>query len=523
MSRTGWTAYLFLIIIIGAGFRFGAIDRMSIWGDEACMIYLCRTDPGDIIKALVSENRPDVDVAPPLYFLILHRWMKLFGDSVTSFRGLSAVFGILNILAGAWLAAILFDRRTGLILGLLTTFSPLQVWYSQEGRMYSMAACLATSTLLLFVLAAGNDRNRWLWFLFCLSGCALIYTQYYGILLMGAIFGLAFMDALKRPVSRQRLFNVLAAALICAAAFLPWLPVVFKDYAHAGVPGGFPSYFHPVRSPAFLLAKLTVFGNQNYILDHPWLYAAGIPLFAFAGLSGLRFFREYGIRLGLTCFLIPFGIIYIGAVAGLRIYKSHPFILFQVPLFLVIAFGIRRLAPILRSILIVMIIALNTYVLMTLNLGGEYVKPRTEEAIGWIAERVREGDRVAVMPAFLPSPMPTVGDLLAFRYYAEDRFQVLYLHGDSIREILPRLHPSTLKASRLFVVYQDNLHLQSHIEKFRDWMSKDYRIVEEHALPSGIRDFSMGVILYGTRGEQDHDRISRPTAGIHRDHGKHPV
>ena len=53
------------------------------------------------------------DGNPPLYYMLLHVWMRAFGDSVDATHSLSLLFGLLTIPAGGWGGWRLFGRRAG--------------------------------------------------------------------------------------------------------------------------------------------------------------------------------------------------------------------------------------------------------------------------------------------------------------------------------------------------------------------------------------------------------------------------
>jgi len=373
-----------------------------------------------------------------------------------------------------------------------------QVWYSQEGRMYAMAGFLATLSIVLFSYSWSGIRKHGRWILFWIVSTALLYTQYYGGLLLGTLFLFMLYDMRNHPPPYRKFYIVrcLTTVFIWSISFLPWIPIFFRDYSHASEPGGFPSFFHPVISPLFLFTKMTLFGNQAYILDHVWLFAVGGPVCFGLFVLGMKHFREDGIRLSAACFLIPFLLVYIGSVAGLPIYKSHPFIVFQVPLLCIIALGIRRLPVRWMSASLVLVVAMNLFVLSTLALDGDYVKPRMQDIVDWMDGNYKAGDYVAVLPAFLPNPMPIVGDLLAFKYHSKERFPTRYLCGDTIDEIYRQLTPDQLKGKGLYLVYQDNPVIHDQIVQLDALLATVYNKRLQCRFPSKIRDFTMGVYYY---------------------------
>ena len=87
------------------------------------------------------------DGNPPLYYLLLHVWMSIFGTSEAATHALSVVFGLLTIPAGMWAGWSLFGRRAGLYgresCSRSARSSPQ---YAQETRMYElMGAARAAS------------------------------------------------------------------------------------------------------------------------------------------------------------------------------------------------------------------------------------------------------------------------------------------------------------------------------------------------------------------------------------------
>src|SRR6201996_1287497 len=75
------------------------------------------------------------DGNPPLYYMLLHVWMSLFGDSEAATHSLSLLAGVLTIPAGGWAANKMFGRRTGVMAALLFAFNAWLTAYAQETRM----------------------------------------------------------------------------------------------------------------------------------------------------------------------------------------------------------------------------------------------------------------------------------------------------------------------------------------------------------------------------------------------------
>ena len=82
------------------------------------------------------------DGNPPLYYLLLHVWMSIFGTSESATHALSVVFGLLTIPAGMWAGWSLFGRRAGVHGRILFAFSAFLTQYAQETRMYELMGLL---------------------------------------------------------------------------------------------------------------------------------------------------------------------------------------------------------------------------------------------------------------------------------------------------------------------------------------------------------------------------------------------
>lgn len=486
------------IVMIGSVFRFVLLERQSIWGDEACMVYLTQDTPRAILHALMAEDRPDVDVAPPLYFLLVHSWQDAFGTSIRAFRAFSAVWGIIAVLSGILLARKLSDFPTACIVGLLIAFSPFQIWYSQEIRMYSMATALAALSLLGISGCLIHRRHWGFMSLSVLSMSALLLTQYYGFLLLGAVSAFLVFHSIVKKTSRTDIRWLSLIIVLPVLIFIPWVSTLLLDFSQANHPGGFPSYFHPIKSLVLLFIKFTLFGNEAFIKDHAVLIGLTSLLFFVLVVRGLKRLTGFRLLIGAVV-ILPIITVFSAGLFEFNVYKSHPFIIFHIPFLMIVALGITSFPTRYVWKLVAMVIGINLIVLSTLNFRGNYVKPRVREIAQWIHTHQNPGDLVAVIPAFLPNPSPIVGDLLAYRYYSGSDNEVRYLTGDDASDILNTLISNFPEERKLFLVYQRNPSVSAAIETIRIEMSRRYHHVQYLDFPSRFRDFSMGLDVFESK------------------------
>ena len=220
----GAKALAVAIIVLAAVVRLWGLGEQSIWQDEAYSVVLARHDVGTIIQTQVEDS------SPPLYYLLLHIWIRVFGDSEFCARLLSALFGIGLVAATLMIASRLFTAAVGLWAGGMLAFAPLAVYYSQEARMYSLTPLLAImSVYLCCVLTETPTPKRMAWFIAVTA--AMLYTQNYGVfvLLAEGLYLLA-----RRKESRDA--RPMLALMGVVGAYLPWLLVLSRQVAENTTP-----------------------------------------------------------------------------------------------------------------------------------------------------------------------------------------------------------------------------------------------------------------------------------------------
>jgi uncharacterized membrane protein len=187
--------------------------------------------PGEILR------RTALDVHPPLYYLLLHIWLQLFGTSELAARSLSAVLMIAVIPLSYALVKQLFDRNSAVTAALFVALAPFLVRYSQEARMYGMVAFLAT--LATWLLVTARQKNRWTWWAaYGLVIAMGLYTHYHVIFLIAFHWGYVAFASIWPKANWQNIRNNIlnthwiAANTLAALAFIPWLPIAFKQFTN---------------------------------------------------------------------------------------------------------------------------------------------------------------------------------------------------------------------------------------------------------------------------------------------------
>lgn len=141
---------LALALMVGAAavLRFTTLGRQAFWYDEGYTAYLAALPTGRMFDLI-----PVTESTPPVYYVLIAGWERLFGDHESALRSFSTLLGVATVPAMYLAAREFAGRRAGLIAAALAATSPLLVWYSQEARSYALLTLLAAIGLWLFARA----------------------------------------------------------------------------------------------------------------------------------------------------------------------------------------------------------------------------------------------------------------------------------------------------------------------------------------------------------------------------------
>ena len=229
-----------LVVALGCILRFSTGSQL--WLDEALTVEIARRPVGAMLTALRHDG------APPLYYLLLHAWIGVFGAGDVAVRALSGAISVAT-LPVAWLAG----RRVADVavrlghlpsgarplagLGALLLFatSPYAIRYGSEARMYSLVVLLVLTFGLALVRALEYPAMRTRAPVTVLTA-AMGYTHYWTLLLLATVAAALLADAWRRPARRRAAWSALAAMLAAAVPFAPWLPTFVFQMLHTGTP-----------------------------------------------------------------------------------------------------------------------------------------------------------------------------------------------------------------------------------------------------------------------------------------------
>jgi uncharacterized membrane protein len=168
---------------------------------------------------------------PPLYYVMVRLWAQVFGDSPTGVRSLSALISLLIFPSIYWLCLELFESPVvGWVAMALIAVSPLQIFFAQEARQYSlwMVEILVSSAALLRAIRQENKGN---WAVYTLTLALGLYTHLFTVLVMIA-HGIYVVIQQQFGFTKTFL-NYLLVTIAAFLMLLPWLIVLITHLSTA--------------------------------------------------------------------------------------------------------------------------------------------------------------------------------------------------------------------------------------------------------------------------------------------------
>jgi mannosyltransferase len=228
--------------------RAGTLSE-RLWMDEAISVGIASHPLADIPGVL------RLDGSPPLYYVLLHLWIAVAGDSEAALHSLSATVAALCVPAAWWAGTTVAGRRTGRVAAVLAACSPFVTRYAGDARMYTLVVALGFVCVACFAAAYVHGRRRHAAG-FGAALALLLYTHSWALFLgVAAAVALAALVAVGSRAARGRRLRDGALGFgLAGLLYLPWLPTLWFQARHTGAPWASPPRVSDLaRAPAVLL------------------------------------------------------------------------------------------------------------------------------------------------------------------------------------------------------------------------------------------------------------------------------
>jgi uncharacterized membrane protein len=262
----------------------------SLWRDEAFSFFMAKPSIFQIIQNTAQ------DFNPPLYYILLHFWIAVVGQSDELLRTLSFVFHLATVYVGFQFAKKLFSKKYAYFVGLFIFLNPMLLYYSFEMRMYSLYA-LASLASIYFLYTRQ-------WKKYIVATIAGLYTHsFFPLIVMSYIFIYRFIPHMKK----KDVFKIGVPVLF----YIPWLVVLVGQFfrsanswlfpvdlqliksvlgnlftSYEGTPGAL--WTHTAVLSAILLSFFIFLLKRNWKKGVIFLVPIIFPLFIIIGYSILK-------------------------------------------------------------------------------------------------------------------------------------------------------------------------------------------------------------------------------------------
>jgi hypothetical protein len=262
-----------LLVLAGMAFRLIQLPFSCIWLDEAFSIKLAREPLVEIVRMISSDN------GSPLFYFLLHGWMRLVGDGEYALTVLTVLLDCAALLAVPFLLRELFSDARIRITGTCAAAFCLPCLHQATNLRYYSLLVLCTVTAWLFFYRALHRGRRVDGLLFVLCSMAGFYTHTFYLFV--PLSQLALLALFYRSRLRAG-FMVTLFLLAGMALWLPSLSMQVAGYLEGATPVTVPelSRYPGSAAGAYLFSFSAHFLAVNSMIYVRLAAAAAVWLFA---------------------------------------------------------------------------------------------------------------------------------------------------------------------------------------------------------------------------------------------------
>jgi mannosyltransferase len=317
----------------------------SLWRDEAFSILVAEKPINFFFAKLTFE--------PPLYYLLLHFWMKIFGESEIATRSLSFLgLTLATIIMIFWSKKIFKKSYLSWFIPILFFINPMLIYYGFEVRTYGWYIFFATLSMWAYI------EKKWIWFTIATIGGFYTHTYF---LFTFATQGVHYLITNHRSIFHKftikkliqdKIILSMGISIIC---IFPWIIKVIHEASKLKNSWYFPVNFNLIKSvlgnlflgyegtPWFMwndtalisiglliLFALALINKKTRILAFYFFMAIVIPLTIVIGVSFIKplYVNRYLISVSISeVILVGLGLYsiknkYVNIILALIIFSS---------------------------------------------------------------------------------------------------------------------------------------------------------------------------------------------------------
>ncbi len=454
---------MYAIMALGVFFRLFRLSGQSVWIDEYITANLA-SGPNLLYVFFNSlANNPH----PPLFFMLEHIVVKIFGMSEFSLRILPAIIGIINMFIFYKLARSFFSEKVSMIAFFLFALNPYQIYYSQEARMYSLF--LMTSLLIIYYFLMSIKYNSFMPGPVITWSVIGLYVHNYTFFLILILNFIIFVTNRKD----LRFDQWLKAQLVIFICWLPLLLFFIKGLTGEGYAHNANLIFAPIYS-----LKNFLFGLST---DFSWLtlfLAAFYAVFVVLGVVSKRKANEKRILdVAVVLIFLFVGVPWLESFIKTPVYSDRTFIVAAALILLLLAMGVSYMSDQGLVAFLVVTMAMYSFSLYNYYAVPKYQKIAYEEQFIKVNSMYRPGDVII---------HTSVNSYSAFEFY--NKFDYKRDYPDRLRAEIPEYTGGStkMKVRELWRGFKEWLKNSMNIDIYAGY---DKNILDTKELKANIASY----------------------------------
>lgn len=386
---------LSLVLLLSFILRVYRLEIESIWYDEAFSISVANENIFKLIERVAADDNP------PLYYIILHFWIKMFGYGENSVRFISVIFGVLSVYVLYRVGRLIFNEEIGILGAFILSISLFNIRYSQDTRFYSLLTLLVLISNYYFIKIL-KERNGKYIIGYIISTMAISYTHVFGL------FYIIFQNIYYLLIFRKNIKFWITIQGAILLLFLPWLIIFINQIIYiintGGKTGG--GHISNIQQPSLTIIIETF---KSFASNYTTLYLFIILVIIGTVAYKYKMASDVNDKIFLLLWLfVPIVLGVVISLIALPIYKTK-YVIASVPAFILLVskgiFNFRK-NIIIFTILIILILSTVPSLERYYNV---YEKVQWRDVVDYIEQNRGNNDNDFIM-LYPASTLP-------FKYY----------------------------------------------------------------------------------------------------------
>ena len=222
--------------LAGIGLRLYHLDIHSFWGDE--MFTAINAHPDLTLTQFFTGLGAEI-TNPPLHNFLMWLWYHIFPYTEFWGRLLSVILGIAVLPIIYQIAKYLFNRTAAIYSVIIAAVNYQLIEDSREARYGALLVFLSMLSYLFFIKSLNRPclRN---YAIYCVSSILLLYTHYFGFLVITAQGVYIIYLMLRRDLNFLQIRNLAICYALMALSLMALINEVIKALSLSNINSGAP-------------------------------------------------------------------------------------------------------------------------------------------------------------------------------------------------------------------------------------------------------------------------------------------